>query len=446
MITVIVWMVLACTKGVPVEAASTASAEVTEPVWFEVEPGKSMCVSAVPEAEPLPKQEKQAFEQALGAIAAMDPGAMALLAPLPSHPGVQHARAVLALLTGDATAGPTLVALADQYPQNACLAATAALAAASMHDVETAARQLKSAREQAPNDPQIAFLSWYIGLEEPAAVMPVLEAGLAEHPDRAGLALAVGLDRLDRGDPTGVALVERAVAAGMEEGIGVLLFAYQLDHRRVEYLKLASKIGLLGDEGEVAASADPEATFAEELGVADGGTLTATFRTSLGAFECTLRPDVAPVAVSNFVRLARGTRLWTDPRDGTQRDTPLYDGTVFHRVVPDFMIQGGDPLGTGKGDPGYRFLDEVDESLRFDVPGRLALANSGPNTNGSQFFVTEAPAAHLDGRHTIFGECGPEAVAVVSKIARVPRDSDDRPLTPVTLERVEIVAKPAGSR
>ena len=118
---------------------------------------------------------------------------------------------------------------------------------------------------------------------------------------------------------------------------------------------------------------------------------------------------------------------------------PLYDGTIFHRVIPEFMIQGGDPTGTGMGDPGYSFADEFDPDLGFDVPGRLAMANSGPNTNGSQFFITEVPTPHLNQHHTIFGQCDEPSVNVVKTIARVQANSDDKPLEPVVLKKVTIV-------
>lgn len=438
----IVWWWLACAKQAPVGAAAETTAATKEPLWFEVEPGKVLCVTRVPEAEPLPKKEAQAFEGALAAVTAGDPGASALLAPLPVHPGVEHARAILSLLTGDPSGGPKLLALADQVPANTCLAATASLAAASTGDAETAERLLSHAREIAPDDGNVAFLSWYMGLERPAEVIPVLEASLAAEPDQPGIALAVGLDRLDRGDFSGIPLVEQAVAAGMKEGIGVLLFAYPLAHQRGPYLKLASEVGLLGDEGSIAGAEDPEAAYAALLGIPAEGPFGVTFETSAGDLKCVLRPDIAPVAVATFVQLARGTRPWLDPKDQTERTTPLYDGTIFHRVVPGFMIQGGDPLGTGSGGPGYRFPDEVDERLRFDAPGRLAMANAGPNTNGSQFFVTEAPASHLDGMHTIFGECDAAAVELVKKIASAPRDDDDRPLSPVVLEHVVIGTEP----
>lgn len=143
----------------------------------------------------------------------------------------------------------------------------------------------------------------------------------------------------------------------------------------------------------------------------------ATFQTSAGDIVVKLLPEKAPKTVENFLGLAEGTREWTDPRSGQKVKTPLYDGTVFHRVIPEFMIQGGDPLGTGTGGPGYKFGDEIGPDNKFDRPGLLAMANAGPNTNGSQFFITEVPTPHLNRGHTIFGEVvkGGELVA---KIAR----------------------------
>jgi len=131
----------------------------------------------------------------------------------------------------------------------------------------------------------------------------------------------------------------------------------------------------------------------------------ATFQTSMGTIVVKLLPEKAPVTVANFVGLAEGTKEWTDPRNGQkQTGKPLYDGTVFHRVIPDFMIQGGDPLGTGTGGPGYRFQDEIGPDNKFSKPGLLAMANAGPGTNGSQFFITEIATPWLDKGHTIFGE------------------------------------------
>lgn len=178
----------------------------------------------------------------------------------------------------------------------------------------------------------------------------------------------------------------------------------------------------------------------------------AVFDTSKGKIACELFPDKAPKTVANFIGLAKGTKDWKHPYTGQDmKGTPLYDNTTFHRVIPNFMIQGGDPIGNGTGDPGYRFEDEFSPDLRFDVPGRLAMANSGPNTNGSQFFITEVPTPHLNDRHTIFGQCDQASVDLVNRIARVATDPrNNRPLEPVTLKHIEIVgneepAKPAAA-
>jgi peptidyl-prolyl cis-trans isomerase A (cyclophilin A) len=165
---------------------------------------------------------------------------------------------------------------------------------------------------------------------------------------------------------------------------------------------------------------------------------TATFVTSQGTFTVRLMPEHAPNTVANFIELAIGKREWRDPRDGVRKSEPLYDGTVLHRVIPDFMIQGGDPEGTGRGGPGYRFEDEVPPGgPKFDRPGLLAMANAGPNTNGSQFFVTVAATPWLTGKHTIFGEVT-DGMDVVEAISQTETDRDDRPSTDVTLERVEV--------
>ena len=165
---------------------------------------------------------------------------------------------------------------------------------------------------------------------------------------------------------------------------------------------------------------------------------TARFVTSQGSFTVRLMPEHAPTTVANFVDLATGKREWKDPGDGQRKSEPLYDGTIFHRVIPDFMIQGGDPEGTGMGGPGYRFEDECPPGgPKFDKPGLLAMANSGPNTNGSQFFVTVAATPWLTGKHTIFGEVT-EGMDVVDAISTRPTGAQDKPATDVVLEKVEI--------
>ena len=164
----------------------------------------------------------------------------------------------------------------------------------------------------------------------------------------------------------------------------------------------------------------------------------ATFVTSKGNVKVRLMPDHAPKTVQNFVDLATGGREWKDPRDRMTKSAPLFDGTVFHRVIPDFMIQGGDPEGTGRGGPGYQFEDECPPGgPAFDKPGLLAMANAGPNTNGSQFFFTVAPTPWLTGKHTIFGEVV-DGMDVVEAISKVQTDRADRPLEDVVVERVEI--------
>lgn len=170
---------------------------------------------------------------------------------------------------------------------------------------------------------------------------------------------------------------------------------------------------------------------------------TVLFDTTMGRLTCKLFDKEAPVTVANFVGLAQGAKPYTDPVTAKKTTgKPFYDGTTFHRVIPNFMIQGGDRLGTGMGDAGYYFQDEISPSLRFDVPGRLAMANSGPNTNGSQFFITEAPVPWLNGKHTIFGQCDEHSVLLVSSITRVERNAEDKPITPVVINKVTII--PAG--
>jgi peptidyl-prolyl cis-trans isomerase A (cyclophilin A) len=165
--------------------------------------------------------------------------------------------------------------------------------------------------------------------------------------------------------------------------------------------------------------------------------LTATLTTTQGPVTVRLFPDQAPKTVRNFVELAEGGREWTDPRTRAVTKEKLYDGTVFHRVIAGFMIQGGDPLGTGTGGPGYKFADEIHPDLRFDKPYLLAMANAGPGTNGSQFFITVAPTPWLTGKHTIFGEVVGGA-DVVDKISRVQTRPGDRPAQDVVIQSITI--------
>ncbi len=168
------------------------------------------------------------------------------------------------------------------------------------------------------------------------------------------------------------------------------------------------------------------------------GELFAVFNTSLGKIVVKLFPDKAPETVANFVGLAEGTKEYTDPKSKEKVTGKYYDGTIFHRIISDFMIQGGDILGNGTGGPGYTFKDEFDSGLTFNKPGLLAMANRGPNTNGAQFFITEVPTPHLNNRHTIFGEVI-EGFDVIKAMVAVKRGPGDKPVEDIVLNSLEIV-------
>jgi peptidyl-prolyl cis-trans isomerase A (cyclophilin A) len=198
--------------------------------------------------------------------------------------------------------------------------------------------------------------------------------------------------------------------------------------QRVERIALLVGLALLLFAG-LATAGEKEKSVAEPL--------YATLKTSLGAIVIRLYDDKAPKTVENFVGLASGTKEWTDPKTGEKVKRPLYNGTLFHRVIPGFMIQGGDPLGRGTGGPGYKFADEFNPDIRHNKAGILSMANSGPNTNGSQFFITLGPTPHLDNRHSVFGEVA-KGQDVVAAIGNAPRGPNDRPLKDVVLQEVII--------
>lgn len=205
-------------------------------------------------------------------------------------------------------------------------------------------------------------------------------------------------------------------------------------------LSVAFTASALAQDTSKPAEQVPDAPQATAAAMIHPNGPTVVMDTSMGRITCQFFQKEAPNAVANFIGLAEGTKDWTDPQTHkVMHNKPLYNGTTFHRVIPDFMIQGGDPTGTGSGDPGYKFDDEVNPDLNYDVAGRLAMANSGPNTNGSQFFITELPYPSLDQHYTIFGQCDDPSINVVKAIARVQRDENDKPLTPVMLEKVTIV-------
>lgn len=201
----------------------------------------------------------------------------------------------------------------------------------------------------------------------------------------------------------------------------------------------------LNENREKRPAGPPEAQIAaafSELKLSKGDKILAVMKTTLGEITCELFPHLAPATVLNFVALAEGTKDWTDPATGEKVRRPLYDGTKFHRVIKGFMVQGGDPLGTGRGGPGYTFPDEVWPNVRFDRPGVLAMANAGPDTNGSQFFITDSKPAHLNMRHTIFGLCDLETVR---KMVEVETAGPERstPAKDIVLQKMTIVRRTA---
>jgi peptidyl-prolyl cis-trans isomerase A (cyclophilin A) len=200
---------------------------------------------------------------------------------------------------------------------------------------------------------------------------------------------------------------------------------------------IALLVFALGFHSEAKTKAKKETTQKEAVKAKE---MFAVFDTTKGTFKIKLFADKAPKTVENFVGLAEGTKEWTDPNTGKKVKKPLYDGLIFHRVIDGFMIQGGDPLGNGTGGPGYRFADEFDPSLKHDKPGILSMANAGPNTNGSQFFITVRATPHLDNRHTVFGEVV-DGMNVVYDIAKVKTGAMDRPVEPVVIKSVKIERK-----
>jgi len=235
-------------------------------------------------------------------------------------------------------------------------------------------------------------------------------------------------------EPTPVTLLLCAGSRSLVDGMKIALCTLRL----LLYPALLAPLALAAQTPSALPDA-PSAT-AQVLPPAQPTGPTVLFDTSMGRLTCKLFDKEAPITVANFIGLATGTKAWLDPiTDQKVTGKPFYDGTTFHRVVPNFMIQGGDRRGSGAGDAGYFFDDEISPALRFDVPGRLAMANSGPGTNGSQFFITEQATPELNGKHTIFGQCDMHSVILVMSIARVPRNAEDKPLTPVTLDKVTII-------
>lgn len=362
------------------------------------------------------------------------------------HPSADALRGVVQLLSGDVDGARAVYrTLANDHPQDACLQMTAAAIYMADRESVMARTHATDAWRLAPNNPEVQYIyavAWLQAGDESRATS-ALRKVIATRPDHSGAGYLLGSDYLQRGHvDMAVPMLEVALAGGVDvsEPLAEAYFGLgQLDG----YIRMASLAGWpLGDGGALGTAENPLAAWQDMLGVSDGQSLWATIDTSMGALRCELFWQEAPLTVSSFVGLARGTQAWIDPSSRQTVSRPLYDGTIFHRVIPDFMIQGGDPLGTGAGSSGYRFRDEISASRRFSEPGMLAMANSGPGTNGSQFFITDAPVPHLNGSHTIFGQCDAESLAVVRQIARVPTVSADKPMEDVVIHGIAISSRP----
>lgn len=405
--------------------------------WLRAAPADpGFCVSAVLEAGPYPAG------QALFSTASPD----TLVAGIPGltdeHPAAAAAKAGLMWISGQAPeAREALRALVNAHPTDACLQAAIARTYADLGALRIARGHAEEAVRIAPEDSGYAYLLGALQQAEgdgdrAAATWRGL---LQRDPAHPGANVQLAGIYLQQGDHLmAIPLLERAMAAGMPVE-GALAQAYFGTGQLGPYVALASRKGApLGDGGRIGASDQPEQVLREVLGVGADGALWAEIRTTVGPLRCALFWQEAPITVANFAGLARGTQPWVDPRTDTPGVGALYDQTLFHRVIPEFMVQGGDPRGDGTGGPGYRFADELTSGRTFDRPGLLAMANSGPGTNGSQWFITEVPVPHLNGRHTIFGECDAESLERVRVIARQPRGPDDVPLETMRVEHIEI--------
>ncbi len=427
------------------------AAPVPEATWFDPGPGPRVCVSSVPGAGKLKGRDKNSFVGLLDRLRSAEgdqPALEALLAEVTAevadwreHPAGPALVEVVALLAGEPR--EALFELAEANPRDGCLQASGAAAALALRSPDKSTREMLGRAWIGTRHPDVAWMLAEVVRQEGDLdrAAQLADRALRQEPDHLGLnRLRTGI-AIARGETEAVLPeLERLRAAGDHSFDEALMMGYYRAGRVGDYLRIADELGApLGAARGISSEADPEAAYRERLGIgAAGAQLLVSLQTSMGTMKCVLYPETAPVTVANFVGLAKGDQPWTDPRSEERMESPLYDGTVLHRVIPDFMIQAGDPLGVGSGGPGYEFHDEVTSTLRFDRRGRLAMANAGPGTNGSQFFVTAAPVSHLDGRHTIFGQCSGDDV--VDKIASVNRDPRDRPYVEIVLERVLVEA------
>lgn len=408
----------------------------------------TVCVSSVAEAGPL-KAELGAWDQAAAALKAGDSARARSAVEGGTHPALRSVKVAADLLDEDWDAARLkLIPLLDEFPQDGCLNEAAAWTYLSAGKDGLARTHASKALAANPTSTNAHFLSASISLQlgKVDQASSTLRAILQTEPEHVGANLLLGALYLVQGDELlALPLLEKAQAGGGDAS-AYLAPTYYGAGRIPEYLALASAAGWpLGDGGALATSDQVWADYLSLIGIADGDHLGVTLETSEGTLNCTLFYEDAPLTVANFVGLAEGKITWTDPKtEETMEGVKLYDGTRFHRVISGFMVQGGDPMSRhddkssewGSGSPGYTFPDEISPRLRFDQPGVLAMANAGPGTNGSQFFVTDGPAEFLNGRHTIFGQCEP--VDLVGDMAAVSKNAADQPLDPLTLHHVHI--------
>jgi len=430
-----------CPKG------GTPSANVDEPVpTFVAGPpgGVSLCLSPVRSAGKLKGEDRDMWWEAVRALESRDVGrAAGILTNAGEHPGLEALRGVTSLAVGNMEVADTRYDLVlNEAPDDWCALMTAALVSAQADDLEEATERARRAWELAPDQSEAGFLYALTQAEDPVAYQAALEEVVGRFPEHGPSLLSLYQLHTQLGDDdAALGYLERAIAVGIVQP-GVLYDAYLGAGRMADAIVLASRNEEpLGDDGRIATSDDPLVTYYAMFNATPGQTLTAVIETSMGTLRCELFEEDAPITVANFNALAKGTVPWIDPNTNTVRHTPLYSGTTFHRVIPEFMIQGGDPAGDGSGGPGYRFRDEVVTGRTFDRPGLLAMANAGPGTNGSQWFITDSTPTHLNGKHTIFGECDEETLERVQAIAAVPADGRNRPLAPVVINEVRIVAE-----
>ena len=412
--------------------------------WLDLGPGSvELCLSGF-ENGPRLRESKSVLPRAREHMLAQEPEkATEWMADLDSHPQVEVHRAAAELLNRQTDqAWIRLRALLEEWPEDACLLQLAGITRLLQGEYQSALSLSNDALSFSSGHPEMLFfqavtLSQMGQADESASV---LRSTLEANPAHEGAAAMLAVDYLQRGDgELAVPLLEVAFEGGMEVS-ALLAPAYYDAGRLDDYLRVASRSGWpLGDQGRLAEAESPMDALAEQLGVGPLGRLYAELDTSMGTLRCELFWKQVPVTVANFVGLSRGGLDWQHPVSGEISDQSLYSGTRLHRVIPRFMIQGGDPIGVGTGGPGYSFPDEIFPSHRFDEGGVLAMANSGPHTNGSQWFITEVPTPHLNGRHTIFGQCDESTTSLVKTIAEVDTDASDRPFEDVIIHEIRIV-------